>query len=704
MAPFVPLLLLGGGAAILGYSILSKKPSGEPGAAAQDLAYRFANQGPHGEWVFKGDVADNLWRSLSSQTYLYPDPQDRTIVTVQPDPQGRPVSADRAATNWASELNASGYSILAPIYMATATTLTRYLKAVPAGQEATFTGPATGYAVLAYSGAIAQGHIPGNPPGGGAVTPLPPPPSATVPSAVPTTPTAAPSAPSASVPGLPVPPGSAQDQQWRQLIHDAAEALAATGKDPNAMEAVANEIAKYGFLQEAADLRAAAARLRAQAQVQVQPAVVPVPIPQPQLQLPNLPIPVPTPVPVPQPQVIPVPQPAVTPTPPPAPGPAPTPVVAQGRPILDYTPDLTPMPTTGTGNQTYYRDTNNAKRAKIYVTDDSKALRFLGYPAPVAPGGGNGLDADRNSNTGSWDPSLQSAVTAFQQSHGLTVDGYLGPQTLTAIKADVDQMNASNMAYNAQQGAPNVQFAGWWDDAVRNAAAMKSAPHLSARSAYGRASIPSRPISTSGFVLNEGSGDMGVSIISGLPPAPNAGRTPMAYSPSLLPTGSGKTYRPGPVDQDAAALTFVGFPAGDPGRLGAWDMEFRKAVGDFQRKFGLPSSGWIDAPTRRALAAVVAVKNGQLGGENLPNLPNVAGAVADVKARCVAPGGCKLRAQPSPLTRELLIVPANAVVSVVKCVPGPKGSPASPGRTGGWCLVDYSGRRGWVPNEWMVAA
>ncbi|NBU16711.1 MAG: peptidoglycan-binding protein, partial [Actinobacteria bacterium] len=76
------------------------------------------------------------------------------------------------------------------------------------------------------------------------------------------------------------------------------------------------------------------------------------------------------------------------------------------------------------------------------VTEDAIALTFLGFDAGT-PGGGISQQADMNSGTGAWDPTFRAAVTAFQQKNGLTVDGWIGPQTRKMIKQRVDEKNAS---------------------------------------------------------------------------------------------------------------------------------------------------------------------------------------------------------------------------------------------------------------------
>lgn len=303
-APVIPLVLLGLGAAGLAYAALAKKPGSLPSAAAMDLAQRVANKGPHGEWVFKPDVADSILRSLSSMTYAYADGSTRETVKVAPDPGGRVVAASNTARAWVDSMNPQ-MSVLARLSMAT----TGYpedkmLHAVPAGHEADYTGPETGFAVLVYAGALGRGERPpGTPPGGGSITPIPPGGDPNPPGPKPGTP---------AIPGLNVPPGaSTEDPQWRAAVHAALEDLIANGQDPDAMERVAAAVEPYGFTDEARRLRARAAELRAKRQTPPSPAptpVSPVPVVPPSGPTPVIPIIPPIP-----PSPVPIPPPSLTP-------------------------------------------------------------------------------------------------------------------------------------------------------------------------------------------------------------------------------------------------------------------------------------------------------------------------------------------------------------------------------------------------------
>jgi hypothetical protein len=99
----------------------------------------------------------------------------------------------------------------------------------------------------------------------------------------------------------------------------------------------------------------------------------------------------------------------------------------------------------------------------------------------------------------------------------------------------------------------------------------------------------------------------------------------LVYVPDLAPVGSKATYFPRSVEQDAAALNFLGFlsDVADANRMsstgsqsgdmsneaGAWDPDFRSAVGRFQASAGITADTWIGPQTRTTIAAAVARKN-----------------------------------------------------------------------------------------------
>lgn len=110
---------------------------------------------------------------------------------------------------------------------------------------------------------------------------------------------------------------------------------------------------------------------------------------------------------------------------------------------------------------------------------------------------------------------------------------------------------------------------------------------------------------------------------------------PFNYSPNLSSVGSGASYFPGDVEQDAAALNYLGFlsDVADANRNisrgsqgadisnqgGAWDPEFRGAVTRFQAANGLASDSWVGPKTRAALGVAVIKKNAGI----LPVIPKL---------------------------------------------------------------------------------
>lgn len=274
--PIIPIVLLGGGLAALGYAALAKRPTVLQGAVAQELLSRLANKGPKGEFVFKPDVATSVLRSLASKQYVFADPNDRSVVRVLPNQTGAPLSASSAATSWVSAMN-SQFSILAPLTIATTADQQAFLRAVPAGQEDEFTGAETGYAVLLYVGTIDRNLAPpGQPPGGGTITPIPPggPGGLTIP------PGGIPGLIPLPAPGGPPTSPEDADAKMRALIKKQLEDLCLNGQNPDQLDAVAAEVEKFGFFAEAECLRKKAAALRAKPPA---PAVItpagPVPVP-----------------------------------------------------------------------------------------------------------------------------------------------------------------------------------------------------------------------------------------------------------------------------------------------------------------------------------------------------------------------------------------------------------------------------------------
>lgn len=73
-----------------------------------------------------------------------------------------------------------------------------------------------------------------------------------------------------------------------------------------------------------------------------------------------------------------------------------------------------------------------------------------------------------------------------------------------------------------------------------------------------------------------------------------------------------------------------------------------------------------------------------------------------VPLRCAAPGGCRLRVQPSGESKFRTIIPSGDVVQGIRVAPGPKSDTNSPS-PGGWVNIRYRGLTGWAPAEWFVA-
>jgi len=158
---------------------------------------------------------------------------------------------------------------------------------------------------------------------------------------------------------------------------------------------------------------------------------------------------------LPQPSVIPG---GTTPAPSPAAPAAPIPAspASPGLPVLNFAADMRPM----TDASAYYVDPQTGLHAKIDVHAEAQALRFLGYNAPVDPGGGNGLNSDRSAGAGSFNAQLQAATAQFQTDAGITSDGWIGPQTIGMLSQAVSGRNGDNQAQNQSQGVPNATFAG----------------------------------------------------------------------------------------------------------------------------------------------------------------------------------------------------------------------------------------------------
>lgn len=101
---------------------------------------------------------------------------------------------------------------------------------------------------------------------------------------------------------------------------------------------------------------------------------------------------------------------------------------------LVYIPDLAPV---GSKSAYFPRD----------VERDAEALEFLEFlsaSANAAREPSTGSQAgDMANEAGAWDPNFRSAITRFQVAKGLTNDGWVGPQTRTALAAAVAFANAN---------------------------------------------------------------------------------------------------------------------------------------------------------------------------------------------------------------------------------------------------------------------
>jgi len=428
--------------------------------------------------------------------------------------------------------------------------------------------------------------------------------------------------------------------------------LLQNGQDPDAMDQVAVQLERYGFAVEAQQLRARAAQIRASRPTPQQP-VQPGP---------------------PKGQVTPPPQ--VTPTLPPGwlpPGlNLPPGLQIPGNLIPGNLIPIGPTPVQpASGGYAYNPNLGSVGSGPTYspgpVSGDAGALNYLGYNA-----GSPGPEQNPNSGPkpisvasgGAWDPTFQSAVTSFQSANGLGADGWIGPGTRTKLKALVDAKNARGGGTTPAQVIP----ANW------------------------------NPMAA--------------------PPPPAGGTIPLVYIPNTAAVGSGASYEPGPVDQDAAALRFLGFNPGNPGPQvghgpgatgGAFDLAFKAAVLQFQVQNGLAADGWIGPGTRTKLGQAVNAKNLSLGGGLgglLGNLTTTSGSGKGQSpgrrsATVMSPSGLRLRSQPHGAAPTLNLIPANGTVQVLKVMPGPKAEAVSPGRVGGWALVDYASQRGWIPAEWI---
>jgi hypothetical protein len=108
---------------------------------------------------------------------------------------------------------------------------------------------------------------------------------------------------------------------------------------------------------------------------------------------------------------------------------------------LVYVPNLVPV---GSG----------ASYSPGSITADAHALNFLGFIPDALLGQipdtsttvGGSVAQDQAQQLGAFNPTFRQAVTDFQQTNGgLTVDGFIGPATRTALAAAVAAKNAQSV-------------------------------------------------------------------------------------------------------------------------------------------------------------------------------------------------------------------------------------------------------------------
>lgn len=204
------------------------------------------------------------------------------------------------------------------------------------------------------------------------------------------------------------------------------------------------------------------------------------------------------------------------------------------------------------------------------------------------------------------------------------------------------------------------------------------------------------------------------------------------------------------VRQEAKALRFLGYDAGDPGYsgnaaadqsqgLGSWSPKFQAAARAYQSEHGLTADGWVGPGTIGQLAKDVAQRNlANVAQNRASNVPDAVfsgsrvlvgrysghgvavglshgrgvtmGAVNGPSGKITTPkepravrfeSALRLRKQPTDAGRTVLTAPKGGKGVLVQHVSGPKREAASSG-PGGWALVAYENTRGWVPAEWLT--
>jgi hypothetical protein len=627
----VPLVILALGAAGLGWAALAKRPGASGGAASQDLAQKVANQGPNGEWVFKGPLADSIVKSLSGQRYEFIDPNARDVVKIAPDARGAPIATADTAMEWARLMNPQ-LSILAPLTLATSSPADRFLRAVPAGQEQNFTGPETGYAVLLYAGTIdARIAPPGRPPGGGAIVPIGPTPPGgprVLPTPVSPPGVLPPLPPPGPVPGgFPVPGGlgglpglipagfnplAGQEEIKRQLAD-----LCLNGVNADALEAVANTAELFGFVAEAQCLRAKAAQLRAQRPVpQILPPIAPV-----------------------GPFVPPV-APVGPFVPPPAPPPVIPPPTLQTQFSIVTTRDAPPA------GDLIIRATPSMSGPRLPLAGMNTAFQTgTGEPNQIGGAHKNGtVEVVRRVNAEGidwaeviWKGDGRTSPTNWRAARGFAKAQFLTP----AAQAPVAPPPAviPGLALPAIPGFPTL-------------------PGLQPAGDLITALVPKMRVTTSD-------------------PAPS-GDLFIVQSP-------GQAGTPG-VGAEKNGLVDVLNPIPVSGPDGNLWLNVRWNGGTRLR----PVTGWAKA------RFLVAVSPTTISGGGSHTLDGEGRA-----ATVASSSGMRLRNRPGAHGDTISLIPAGERVRLLKLAPGQKADTRSPG-PGGWAMVEYEGRPGWVQAEWLI--
>lgn len=128
----------------------------------QAMKDKFTTKGPRGEHVFRPDAAKGILGALAGMSHSYPNPRDKSLVQIHPDPSGLPPHPALSAANWLKAQNRN-MSVMAPLYLPVPTGAEKYLRLAPPGHEAELAKQ--GYAVLMYANTLGN-RLPGYPPTG----------------------------------------------------------------------------------------------------------------------------------------------------------------------------------------------------------------------------------------------------------------------------------------------------------------------------------------------------------------------------------------------------------------------------------------------------------------------------------------------------------------------------------------------------------